>query len=519
MEKNKTNATKAMIALTIFSFLNKVLGLIRESALAAYFGASYDSDAYKLAYSIPSILLALISTSIATTFIPVYTDISSKKTILERDFFVSNFISIFAVLSIILSIMGFIFAPFVVKILAYGFTEQSYELTVELTKIMMILVVFTTMYNCFAGLQNANRKFYPPIIAWTVFDIIVFSAFVFFNRYGIKTIAIWTVFGSFAMLIIQIPSSIKSGYKFVFSMDFKEPGFKKILKLILPITFSSAFSQIYMFIDRMLASSLPEGSISALDYANRINWLIYNIFILSLLTVTFPELTLNAKKIEEFKYTLVKAIRSIWVIVIPGVVFLLVLAKPIIQLFFERGSFDSADTKITSLALMCYSIGSIGLGMRELFNRAFFAIQDTKTPVINGIIVVLINITLSIIFVKIWGVFGLASSVTIAYLGSGLLLGVSLSRKIGKFADSSLFILGVKLLIAGTIMGFSAFYSYKLFALVFTDCNIISQAIKLFISGIISLSIYILVLLIEKVKEVTIFIAFFRNKVLTKGRN
>ena len=514
MQSKKENAAKAIVGLTIFSFVNKVLGLLRESALAAYFGASSDSDAYKLAYSIPSILLALISTSIATTFIPVYTDISAKNTPEQRNYFVSNFINIFAAISIVIALLGYFCTPYIVRILAIGFSSELYRLTVELTKLMMVITVLITLYNCFVGFLNAEKSFYPPVLGWTIFDIVVFLALIVFNSSGIKSIALWTVIATLAMFLFQIPSAIRNSFRFRPHFNLKEPGFLRVCKLILPITFSSAISQLYMFTDRMLASRLPEGSISSLDYASRINWLIYNIFILSLITVVFPELTINSQDLTKFKQTVLKSIRNIWVITVPGVVLLFVLSTPIVKLVFERGSFDTEDTRVTALALTCYSIGSLGLGMRELFNRAFYAIQDTKTPVIIGVIVVIFSIFLSIILANIWGVSGLATAVTLTYLGSGFLLGNALKKTIGKFYNIELVIFGAKLVISALLMAGIAFYSYRCISYIIDTNDIVSQMLKLSFSSIISFIIYVISLRLLNVEEITSILKMIQNKTI-----
>jgi putative peptidoglycan lipid II flippase len=514
----KTNLAKAAILLTIISFLNKFLGLFRESALAAYFGATYDSDAYKLAVSIPGILLSIISASIATTFIPVYSEYVRNKTKEQTSYFVSNIFNIVTLFAIILTCIGYFITPLIVKVVANGFSNDAYILTVKLTKITMVSIVFTALYNLSCGFIQANKKFITPILAWTVYDLLVFGALVIFHKNGIVIVTYITSIAMISMLLVQLPTVMKSGYKFRLMMDFREEGVKKIARLIIPVTVSSLFNQLYIFINRMLASGLNEGSISALDYANRVNSLVYYIFIISIITVVFPDLSFQVNDINKFKKTLIKAIRIICIMALPSIALLLALRYPIIKLLFERGVFDSNDTEITSVALACYSFSIIGIGIREILNRAFYALQDTKTPVINGIVVIIVNIITSLLFVKFWGIGGLAASVSLSSILSALLLLSSLKRKIGFFDGKKLIGLLVKLLLAAIFTGVLSYYSNIVLKHFIASEAFIIQLFRICVCSTISIGSYTAFLYLLKVEDLNIILSMLKKLISKKKK-
>jgi len=508
----KSSLAKSALLITSISFLNKILGLLRESALAAYFGATYESYAYKLAVGIPGILLAVISTSIATAFIPVYTECVRKKSEYQVNRFVNNIFNIIAIFSITLTVFGIFLAPFIVKAIANGLSDKAYLLTVSLTQIAMAGLVFNALYNLGSGYLQANNMFFTPIFAWTVYDLAVFGGMVLLHNKGIEAVTVMTAIATASMFFIQIPSFMRLSYKFELAIDFKAEEIRKMAKLIMPVLISSLFNQLYIFIGRAMAAGLDEGSVSAIDYANRVNTLVYNIFILSIITVVFPDLSCKADDKESFKRTIVKAVRVICLLAFPGMVALFVLRVPIVSLLFERGAFDANDTRMTAVALGCYSASIIGIGLREFLNRVFFARQDTKTPVANGIFVIVINIVLSLIFVKYWGIGGLAAAVSLSALISGVLMLISLERKIGQIGIKKLLWSSAKILAAAVMMGIVMYIcNTVLNGLVIHEKSFLSNVINLvfcFCTGAVT---YIGILYLMKIEELNIIIKIIQG--------
>lgn len=494
--------TKATLIFTLISAGGKLLGMARESALAAFFGASADTDAYKLALGIPSILLGIIVAAISTTFIPVYTEYLKEKTEAQTRYFLNNIVNIALILCFILLLVGFFAAPFIIRIIAPSFEGEAYNLTVKLTIISFPNLIFFALYYLGCGYLQANKRFTATALTWVVYDMVLIFCIMGLYKKGIEAVTVGSLIAASSLFLVQVPSIIKSGYKYKLVVDFKNEGFQKMAILIGPIILSTAFNQLYIFIDRMLATGLDEGSLSALDYAYRLNSMVYNVFILSLVTVLYPSLSAIADNIDRFRSLVSKGIRVIILIGFPTMLGFYVLRVPIINLLFERGEFNQHDTLMTSTALGCFAFGIIGVGLNELLNRAFFSLKDTKTPTINGILTICINIVLNVLFVKPWGVGGLALATSISAVISGVMLIFRLRIKIHYIHGKELFISLIKSGASALIMGVCVYFCYELLNNEFLmGSSFIIKTSRLFMSIGAGVIVYIAVLFILKVEE------------------
>lgn len=422
MHATAKRMTQAATAMVIISTASKLLGLLRESFIAAYFGANYQTDAYRIAMEIPSMLTGVIYAAITITFIPVYSEFKSK-TSEQRLYFVNNLFNIVTLLTVAIAALGIMLAPVLVRIAAPGFRGEAFHLSVKLTVLLFPSIIFLALAYLANGYLQANRCFAVPASMGIPLNLIIIFSIFFFYRYGMMALAIGSFAAMMSQFIIQVPAMRKAGFRFQPVIDFKEPGLRRVLVLSIPILISSAFTEVSIMIDKMLASGLYAGSISVLDYANKVNGIANGIFFTSLAIVFFPELSLASEDLKKFSNTITKGIKIVILLSFPIMVGLWVLRLPIIKLLFERGEFDSNNTLITSIVLGFFSIGIIGSGLTAILNRAFYSLKDTKTPMINGMIAICTNIILSLVFVRLWGVYGLALSTSLASLlcGSSLL--------------------------------------------------------------------------------------------------
>ena len=218
---------------------------------------------------------------------------------------------------------------------------------------------------------------------------------------------IWgTLIGISSQVIFQLPFAYKEGYRLKPHIDLKDSHLKKMLVLTGPVLVGVAVNQVNIMVDKNLASLLPEGSISALNFADRLNNFILALFITSIVAVVYPMLSKlsHEDNKEKFSEYVVKSSNSIILLVIPISIGAIVLSKPIVKLLFERGAFDASATLMTASALSMYSIGLVAYGLRDIINKVFYSLQDTKTPMINGAIAMGLNIVLNLIFVNLWAI-------------------------------------------------------------------------------------------------------------------
>jgi putative peptidoglycan lipid II flippase len=452
MGETANRMAKAATTIIIISTVSKFLGLIRESVVAAYFGADYQTDAYRVAFDTPSILAGVIYAAITITFIPVYCELKNK-TGEQRQYFVNNLFTIVILITVVIAAAGMIIAPSLVRFVAPGFSGETFELSVKLTMVLLPSIVFLALAYLANGFLQANRSFAAPASMGIPLNLIIIFCIFFFHRYGIKALAIGSFIAMMSQIAVQVPFMLKAGFRFQPVIDFKEPGLRRVLVLSIPVLISSAFSEVSILIDKMLASGLNAGSISVLDYANKVNGIATGIFFASLAIVFFPELSLASDDLNQFGKAVATGLKIVILMSFPLMVGLLVLRLPIIRLLFERGEFDSGNTNMTSIILGFFSIGIIGSGLTAILNRAFYSLKDTKTPMINGILAISTNIVFSLIFIRLWGVCGLALASALASLlcGASLFLGIrkkvhiscsDISRSIAKSAVSAV-VMGV----------------------------------------------------------------------------
>lgn len=502
----KHNMAKAALLIIVISSAGKLLGLVRESALAATFGATAESDAYKLAMDIPMILLWIISASVTTTFIPVYSDYIRNKTQMKTRYFLNNIFSIVMLLSVVFFVLGMLFTPQIVRVMASGFNEQALGLTTKLARAVMLSLMPYALYYIASAYLQVNNSFVIPALSWVVYNILIIAAIIFFSGAGIEAVTIGSAIAMVSLFVIQIPSIVKKGHRFGFLVDLNEAGFKRIAALSVPVMISSAFTELYFFFNRILASGLDQGSISALDYANKLYSMVFNIFILSVITVVYPNLSLVSDCKDAFKGILGKGIKMISVISFPTIAGFLALGVPIVKVLFERGAFDAHDTLITSNALAGFSIGILGIGISELLNRAFYSLKDTKTPMLNGIFTICINIVLNIVFVRIWGVGGLALGTSVAGTISAVILVICLSFKIEKVLTREIVATVLKSFFAAIVMGILVILINKLNEQAFPG-EVFGMRLLRLVTGISAGAvIYTAMLYVLRVKEVGILV-------------
>ena len=390
---------KATIGLMIVTMISKILGFTRELVLASTYGTSIYTDAYLISSSIPTTILSIIVGGLGTTVIPLYYEIKRESGELESKKFINNVTNIVIILSIIIAIVGFIFADKIVGIFAMGFEGERLARAIRFTKIFMVGVIFIGISNIMTIFLQINNEFKIPGLIGLPYNSIIILSILLSIKYNPNILAYGTLIAMLGQCIFQIPFALRQGYRYSLYVNIKDKNIKKILKLLVPIFIGIGVVQLNVIVDKTIASTLQEGIVSSLNYANKLNSFVMVLFIASIASVIYPTLSsLNYKDDKDktkFNDLIVKSINSTILLIIPISVGAIVLAEPIIKILFQRGAFTYNDTMLTSVALIFYSIGMIGFALRDVLIKIFYSIQDTKTPVVNGSIAMLINIALN----------------------------------------------------------------------------------------------------------------------------
>lgn len=473
---------KAATLVSIALALSRVLGYVREALLASRFGATHTTDAYLVAQDIPSSMFAAVSAALVMVFIPVY------RSVVQRDGeeagwrLVHTVFNATLLLALILFGVGMVAAPAIVPLLVPGLPGWALDLSVSLTRLMLPMVFFMALAGVASAVLNANQRFTAPALVGFISNVAVVAGLVLVRGpEQIRWVAWAVVVGALLTALIQLPSLLGLGYRYRFLLDWRDPGLRQILKLIVPVILTTFAIQLQNFVDRYLASHLAEGSISALNYAVRVNALPYGVIGAAITTVLYPNLAELAARgdRQELRLHLGRGLRLLAFVLLPMALGLIVFREPIVQIFFQRGAFDPRATAATAFALQFYAAGILVFGWLDFLNRCFFALQDTITPMLAAVGMVVLNIGFNLALVGPLAHGGLALGTSLSTVVAVLYLLWRLSRRLGSVEAGAL-LKGV-LLNLGTAMAGAAvgYISYGAVARLAPGMSLVHQSLRL----------------------------------------
>ncbi|HSQ87301.1 murein biosynthesis integral membrane protein MurJ [Romboutsia sp.] len=511
-----SKVAKATLALMIATMLSKVLGFGRELVLASSYGMSSYTDAYLIALNMPNTIFAAVGTAIATTFIPMYYTVSNEQGEEGANKFTNNIFNIVLTICIVVAILGIVFTKPLVKVFAMGFEGETLELAIYFTRIIIVGIIFMGLSNLMTAFLQAKNNFSVPGLIGIPFNVFIIIGIILSVGRSPFILAICTFLGLASQFLFQLPFAIKKGYRYKPYIKFKDKDMKNMLWLVGPVFIGVAVNQINTMVDRTLASTLTEGSVTALNYSNRLNLFVISMFIASISTVIYPMLSKLSSDDNKEKFTeaVVTSVNTITLLVIPVSVGAMVLATPIVKFLFERGEFNAHATAMTASALVFYSIGLIGFGIRDILGKVFYSLQDTKTPMINGAIAMGINIVLNIILVRFMGHNGLAFATSISAILTIVLLFRSLKKKVGYFGQDKIIKVIIKSFVSAVIMGVISVLTYNILIGALGSGTLV-EMIALFVAIIIGAIAYVILIIMLKVEEITII----SDKILKKIKN
>lgn len=520
---SKKQMAKNTAIIVVLMIISKILGFGRESLIAAKYGASFASDIYVFGMGMTNILFTSIGSSLSTTFIPMLCDFIENKTYEKRNYFVNNIMNITLLISVILVLFGIAFGKYIVLIFAPGFATKysaaNYAQAIELTKIMFISLVFVGLQNVLTGVLQAHDEFTVPASTPIFYNIVVVLYLAFLGlKYGAKGLIISLIIASFVQAVIQIPKYKSMGYRYKLIIDFKDESIKKMFHLIIPVLIGASVAQINFLIDRFFASNAGEGAMAMLNFGNKLTIFVYSIFGFALSTVVYANLSkLSAQdNRDEYKSTLASAINMIALIIVPATVGMMILRRPLVRVAFERGAFDSKAAVVTAAVLLFYSPGMVFYGIRDILGRAFYSIKDTKTPTINGVIGIVLNIILNYLLYMAMGIEGLALATSLSAIITTILLFYTLNRKIALDMERILKTF-LKVIVAAAIMGIFVFFINKYLSAAL-GASLIKQFAGLIVSTVLGMIIYAAVIKRMNIYEYNYFMGYFMRKLKISKR-
>lgn len=489
---------------------SKIFGFFRDITLSYFYGASNISDAYLVSQLIPMSFLEFVGLGLLAGYIPIYNTIETKYGEAKSNLFTNKILSLVFLISTGLVLICQVYTENIVKIFAMGFEGETLELAVNFTRLSIFSIYFVTLGYVFKGFLQIKNKFIASTLTGYPLNIIIILSIAISFWTSNIILAVGSLVAIASQLFILIPASYKEGFRFKFTIDFRDDFIKQMLILAIPMIIGISVNQLNVVVDRTLASKIVEGGISSLDYANRVNFFVQGIFVLSITTVMYPMISKMVAdgNIEGLKIILSKVIGVVILFVVPATIGSIVFSKQIITLLFARGAFTYEATLMTSTALVYYSIGMIGFGLREVLSRTFYSLQDTKTPMINAAMGIILNIILNIILSKYLGIRGLALATSISAIFTTILLFISLRKKIGPFGMKQISISFFKILFSSLLMGWGVKLIFNYLAIS------LSQNISFLFSSIIGFLLYFIIIYFMKIEDVDIIIERIKTIIL-----
>jgi putative peptidoglycan lipid II flippase len=386
-----------------------LLGFLREVVNAKYYGTQWQMDAFLAASVIPTILSGVFNGALVGALVPTFSEYIGHQRPEEGWRLASTILNLLGLIMLGCAILGYVLAPWYVPIIAHGFPKPHIDVAIRMTRLLIPSIVAVALAGVLSGILNAFRRFRAAAIIGMVLNLITIATVILLNhRFGIFALVIGTTLGFVAQLVVQVPSFLSlGGYRFI--IDLHHPGLKSMLSLLGPILVGSAAEQSALFFNRFFASTLPVGHIAGINYATKLANFPLQIFAVAIATVIYPLLAMHFAREdrEAVARNAMSGLRLVNFITIPSVCALIVLAHPIVQTLFQRGSFGANSVNLTAGLVPYAAAGLPAIAACIVLTRCLFACRHTAWPVSVTVCTLILNVILSIAWLPTLGARGL----------------------------------------------------------------------------------------------------------------
>ncbi|HEX7224774.1 MAG TPA: murein biosynthesis integral membrane protein MurJ, partial [Candidatus Limnocylindria bacterium] len=393
----------ASLILTVAALASRLLGWIRLLVIGSQFGASRELDAYFAAFRIPDAIFQLVvAGALSAALIPVFASYRARGQDAEAWQLASSVINLVLIALAAFSLLMAIFAPVFVPIVAPGFDAPTTELTIRMTRVMLLSPVLIGMGAVVTGILNSYQQFTIPAIAPLLYNVAIIASAIFLAPVlGVEGLAVGVAIGSLAHMLVQVPNLARVGQRYDLTIGLSHPGVRRVAWLMGPRTLGLAAGQLNFLVSTVLASGLPEGSLTAYNYAFQLSQIPVGVVGVSIAVALFPTLSQDAAlgRVGEIRRQVASAVRILVFVAAPLMAIMIVLREPLTDVFYQYGAFTESASERTSSALLFFAIGLGGHIVVHVLARTFYAMQDTRTPVTWAIVAVAINVPLMAIMI------------------------------------------------------------------------------------------------------------------------
>jgi len=452
------NLTRATASVALATLLSRVLGFVRDAVIAWYFGAGFSSDAFLAAFRIPNLFRRLVAEgTLNSAFVPVLAEVRWKGGDADAGALFSSAVRRMAVLLLCTCAAGMLAAPWIVRVITPGFSAAKLDLTLTLVRLMLPYLIAGGVVALFMGALNVYGSYAVPALAPALLNVAMIGslgAIAPFLDQPVLALAVGLLIGGAAQLALQTPLLRRFGLHPWRAARYGHPALVRMARLMMPAVLGGAVYHLNVLVGTMLASLLPEGSVSYLYYADRLVEFPLGVAAMAAATAMLPSLARDAATgdTRALRQTFEYALRLVSFATIPAATGLILLGEPIVLLLFARGEFSAADARLTVLAVSYYAIGLWAFSAVRIVVAAFFALQDSKTPVRAGVLSILANLLLGIALMHPLAHGGMALATSLASVLNLVLLWTALRRKLGGLDGRGLALCLVRSLLSAGLM-------------------------------------------------------------------
>ena len=519
----KRNIARAAGILGSATMLSRIMGMVRDMVVSRLFGAGLATDAFFAAFQIPNMLRRFFAEGALTAaFVPTFSSILTQRGDLKARELANTCFTLLTIVMAFITLVGIIFSPAIVGLMFPGFKVEpgKFELAILLNRLMFPYIFFISLVALCMGILNTLRHFLTPAISTVFLNISMILAALclrgFFEA-PITALAVGVLIGGCIQLIMQLPVLWNKGFPLKADFNFNSPEIRTIALLMLPSVFGVGVYYLNITVSAILASLLPQGSVSYLYYAQRLFEFPQGIFTASVAQAVLPSMSRQAADgdIDGMKSSLSFGVRLMLFITIPAMAGLMVCSTPIFSLIFMGGAFSYETAVNSASALFYYSMGLSFVALSRVLAPVFYALKDTRTPVYTALITFVINLCLSLALMVPLKHGGLALATTISAFCNMLLLLWLLRRKIGPFGGNGIMLTTLKSGAASVPMAAAVWYSCSFIDWSQAGHKMLKGSV-LSVSIICGCAIYMLTAKILRSEEVLEALLMLRRK-LKKG--
>lgn len=502
----KTSVAGSISYVMVIMVFSRLLSLLSNQIYMSFFGASGQQiNIYSYAVSVPNIIFNCFGTALSTVVIPIYAGHIAKGEKKDAKKFADNIITISCLFTLVLILIGMALSFVIPRWVEFGQTPEGYSYTTKALMIMMPVMLFYGLNYIFQGMLQSVGKFgWPAFVSVPSSLVVIGYVLLLGDRYGVDGLLIATFIGLALQALILIPPLISWGYRYKPSFDLRDRDVITAGKMTLNVLAGVSAYQLNMFYNLTMIARY-EGMVTLLNYAQNITVYMVLAFVYSITAVIYPRLTAFAANddMQSYKKTLTDITKTLIALLTPLTFGFIAVRYRLLDLIANWGKITGENIETAARFLMMYSIGIVAIGIKEVYDRAFYALKNTKLPAINGFVIMGVNIGLSLVFMQLIGAYGIPLAYSAATITGAAVLIIMLHKKIG-FIDRGLIVFFLKSILASALMLFTVWGIDALSAGMFAGTSVLMRIMRLAVpsaSGVVVYALFGAILKIDYITE------------------